>query len=159
MKNLFLFIGVILSFLFYSCKKDSTPTPTPPPPIDSLPIPITIGTWWNYQRIDSVDLPLYAGSNYNPIHYIDTSIEIITVIGKAPYEDLANNISKVESILMQVQNLTKGTLDTIYAFYFNPDTYNTYFMIQSNKDNLNLLIKIPLVEGTNRLLKPITGYD
>jgi hypothetical protein len=53
-----------------------------------------------------------------------------------------------------VKNITKGTLDTIYACYSN-----AYYMIRSNKDNFNLLIKMPLVEGTNRLFKPLTGYD
>ena len=144
--------------IHFSCKKDGTSTQTSPN-IDSLPIPFKEGTWWRYQRIDSVNYPPYAGSFYTPVYSIDTSIELISVIGKAQYVDSAIVKSPVESIILEVKNLTKGTSDTIHAFYLNPNYNNAYFIIRSNKDSFNLFIKMPLVEGSSRLLKPGTGFD
>ena len=142
--------------LLFSCKKDNTPTSTSPN-IDSLPIPFKNRNWWKYQRIDSVFAPPYAGST-NGWHSRDSSIELITVIGKAQYVDVAIIMPPVESIVLEVKNLTQGTLDTIHTFYINPNYDNAYFMIRS-KDTFNLPIKIPLVEGTKRIIKPGTGFD
>jgi hypothetical protein len=136
MKKLFLFIGVIMLCLLFSCKKDS-----PPPP--SFPITLSIGTWWKYQRNDS---SLNVGSKNGPyIKNIDSSIELITVIGKSPFIDIYQNNSTVESYILEVKNQTKGTLDTIHAFYDS-----TAFYIVPNKDSFELNFKLPLVEGTRQ---------
>ena len=159
MKKLFLFIGVIIWVLLFSCKKDSPPPP-PPPPIDSfllhpppvtdsLPIPLTIGTWWKYQRVDS-------SNSYGPFGYNwknnDSSIELITVIGKTPFVDVyyefINNIERkrydtVNAFMLEVKNLTKGTLDTIHAFY-----NNAFFYIIPNTDTFYLYKQVQPLEGT-----------
>jgi hypothetical protein len=136
MKKLFLFIGVIIWCLNFSCKKDS------PPPLPTLPIPLTIGTWWKYQRIDSSEHRSGFGTY---IKDIDSSIELISVIGKSPFKDIYQNNSTVESFMLEVKNLTKGTLDTIHAFYDS-----TAFYIVPNKDSFELNFNLPLLEGTRQ---------
>jgi hypothetical protein len=159
MKKLFLFIGVIMLCLLFSCKKDNPPPPPPPPidsfllhpppVLDSLPIPLTIGTWWKYQRIDST---FYKNQPLDGSHlrYIDSSIELITVIGESPIVDSVQETvgpwrkryDTVKSFMLEVKNLTKGSLDTIHAYY-----YNASFLIKSKKDTFNLFIYLPVLEG------------
>ena len=159
MKKLFLFIGVIILCFLFACKKDNPPSPPPPPPpidsfllhpppvLDSLPIPLTIGTWWKYQRIDSsFSDPCYF--NCGTSH--DSSTELISVIGKTPIVDsavdthspLRTRYDTVESFLLEVKNLTKGTLDTVHAYY-----YNASFFIKPHKDAFNMFIYLPILEG------------
>jgi hypothetical protein len=131
MKKLFLFIGVIMSCLLFSCKKDSTPPP-PPLKIDSLAIPFSIGTWWKYQRFDS-------SVGQSPSQF-DSSIELITVIGKGKLPYLTY-WGTPESIILEVKNLTSGTVETNYASYFD-----TSFNILDSNGNLNLALKVPQME-------------
>ena len=154
--------------LLFSCKKDNPPPPPPPPPpidsfllhpppvLDSLPIPLTIGTWWKYQRNDSsYNYPCYNCVEYNYTNNYtkrDSSIELVTVIGKTTIVDSAQETispwrkryDTVESFMLEVKNLTKGTLDTIHAYY-----YNAQFIIKSNKDFFELFIHVPISEGTH----------
>jgi hypothetical protein len=174
MKNLFLFIGVILYCLFFSCKKDSTstqiqappPPPVvdsfllhPPPVLDSLPISFTAGSWWKYQRIDSG----FGTDQYHSIccvsHY-DSTIELITAIGNTIHVDSVFDNSKipfrkrydtVNAFMLEVKNLTNGNVDTNYVFY-----YNAFFIIYA-KIGFNILIKVPLVSGTQVIGIP-NGY-
>jgi hypothetical protein len=167
MKKLFLFIGVIMLCIIFSCKKDSPPPPPPqpvdsfllhpPPVLDSLPIPLTIGTWWKYQRIDS------STSYFNqcycvPPVSIDSCIELITVIGKTTIVDTVqenriffrNRFDTIESFMLEVKNLTNATLDTIHAFY-----YNAQFFIKPNKDIFRLIMHLPIAEGTQIVKTPM----
>ena len=174
MKKLFLFVGVILWCLIYSCKKDNPPPPPPPPidsfllhpppVLDSLPIPLTIGTWWKYQRIDSsIDY-----SNSCLVCGISSSVsstELITVIGKTSIVDSAQETispwrkryDTVESFVLEVKNLTKGTLDTSHAYY-----YNASFYMRPNKDGFGLNIYMPFFEGNSYVIpnqpSPYTAY-
>jgi hypothetical protein len=166
MKKLFLFSGVIISCLLFSCKKDTsssqTPPPPPPPPpidsfllhppsvLDSLPIPFTTGSWWKYHRVDS-------SLGGNPVccvlKMIDSSIELLTVIGKAPFVvaayEIKNNIinrtryDTVNAFMLEMKNLTKGTLDTIYSFYY-----------YSSLRIFNFSITVPIIEGTKKYYSP-----
>jgi hypothetical protein len=118
----------------------------PPPVLDSLPIPFTTGSWWKYQRLDS-------SLGGNPVccvlKMIDSSIELITVIGKAPYVvtayEIKNNIinrsryDTVNAFMLEMKNLTKGTLDTIYSYFYN-----------SALSIFNFSIIVPIVEGTKK---------
>jgi hypothetical protein len=170
MKKQLLFIGVILSCLFFSCKKDSTPSPPPPPPPidsfllhpppvhDSLSIPLTTGTWWKYQRIDSIFTPSFPPF---PSKYIyDSSIEQITVIGKTSIVESATSYTPslrtrydtVQSIMLEVKNLTKGTVDTLHAFYY----INYFFISPANPNFFDISIKVPLVEGISVGFQPIS---
>ncbi|MEI8075349.1 MAG: hypothetical protein WCH78_11425 [Bacteroidota bacterium] len=144
---------MILCFLF-SCKKEIAPPPPPPtidsfllhppPVLDSLPLPLTTGTWWKYQRLDS-------SVGYLTPHF-DSSIELISVIGKTPYVipvvNNTNNIIRyrydtVFAFMLEVKNLTKGTLDTNYAVYYD-SSFNVYKM--KNTDNLYLTLRLPQFE-------------
>jgi hypothetical protein len=62
--------------------------------------------------------------------------------------EIKNNIitrtryDTVSAYMLEVKNLTKGTLDTNYASY-----YNSYFGI-SPYGSIGISIKVPLIEGT-----------
>jgi hypothetical protein len=161
MKKLFLFIGVILLCLLFSCVKFSSSTTNPPPPppvidsfllhpppvLDSLPFPLTVGSWWKYQINDSTSGTGPGFSQCCALLSFDSSIEITTIIGKAPYvitvNEIKNNIitrtryDTVNAFLLEEKNLTKGIIDTNYAYY-----YNAFFRFS------NFSIKVPLVEGS-----------
>jgi hypothetical protein len=62
------------------------------------------------------------------LHQTDSTTELITVIGKTPYFNVVYDLSKipyrvrydtVNAFMLEVKNLTKGTLDTNYAEYYN----------------------------------------
>ncbi len=171
MKKLLLFIGVIILCLLFSCKKDSissqTPPPPPPPPfvdsfllhpplvLDSLPISFTTGTWWKYQRNDSARGTPPGFPICCVLYNIDSSIELLTVIGQVPYivtvNEIKNNIitrtryDTVNAFMLEVKNLTKGTLDTNYAYY-----YNSSFNLQG-KNEFSNYIHVPIIEGTQNI--------
>ena len=134
MKKLFLLAGVILCCMQFSCKKESANNAQ----IETLPIPLTTGTWWKYQRIDSTIIGTYSGNTIRT----DSSIELITVIGKAPFSNAYYNINTVDAYLLQVKNITKGSVDTIHAFYDS-----TAFYIVPNKDSCYLNSTISLIDG------------
>ena len=119
MKKFYLIIGVVFCCILFSCKKESTTSTTDPiidpvptiPKWDSLPFPLTKGTWWKYQRYDSsltTTVGLYSAK-------YDSSIELITVIGLTKIAALNNQ----DAVLLEIKNLTKGTLDSNYAYYYN----------------------------------------
>lgn len=129
--------------MIFSCKKDANHTTTDPiidsvptsPKWDSLPFPLTTGTWWKYQRYDSL---LVTTSGLYTAKF-DSSIELITVMGKTTLEKLNNQ----EAFFLTVKNLTKGTLDTNYAYYSN-----AHFTIKSSKSGTTFVnLTLPQVEG------------
>ena len=144
MKKHFFFTGAIVSCLLFSCNKNGG---TPKPTIDSLSIPLNIGTWWKYQRNDTSRGADGSRPVCCSLLFIDSSIEQITVIGKTQYidtiADITNSIirfDKVNAFMLDVKNLTKGTVDTNYFFY-NNDT----FKIKGK--TYSFAIKLPLVDG------------
>ena len=139
MKKLLLFLGVGFSIIFIACKKENASNQNTDT-IQSLPIPLTTGTWWKYQRVDSIFTPGYYQSTT-----LDTSIETITVIGKGPFTEVNFNINRSESFLLEVRNITKNRLDTIHAFYDSSSFY-----IVPHKDTFFLFNNIPLIEGASK---------
>ena len=81
---------------------------------------------------------------------VDSSIELIAVIGKVPIVDTAyevknNTITRtrfdtVNAFMLEEKNLTKGTVDTIYIYYYNAAIWIFSFNI-----------KVPLIEGTQNI--------
>ena len=143
MKKLFLFIGVIILCLLFSCKKDSSQPST-------IPIPFTKGTWWKYQRIQKLETYNNPCSGCNNTSSSDSSIELITVIGKSPFFDSIT----VEAFVLEVKNLTKGTLDTIHAYY-----RNDFFYMWPIKDEFGLMIYMPLFEGYSSTIPNQSSHD
>lgn len=137
MKKLLLFLGVFISIIFIACKKENGSNPNTDT-IQTLPIPLTIGTWWKYQRIDTTIIGTYAGNTI----LTDSSIELITVIGKGLFSNLYYNINNVDAFLLQVKNITKGSIDTIHAFYDS-----SAFYIVPTKDSFYLNSCISLIDG------------
>ena len=163
MKKLF-FFGVFMNCLLFSCKKDNSNSQTPPPPppidsfllhpppvLDSIQFPLTIGTWWKYQRIDSSFTVLI---NYG-LHQTDSSTEIISVIGKTPYiiavEEFKNlkfryRYDTLVSFILEINNTTKGTLDTNYVMYYN-SSFNIFPNKKTNPQLPYMSIMTPQLEG------------
>jgi hypothetical protein len=56
--------------------------------------------------------------------------------------------------MLEVKNLTKGTLDTIHAFY-----YNSSFFIEPHIDAFRLYIKVPIIEGAYLNTNPNYPYQ
>lgn len=154
-------LTLLLIFILSSCSKNAPITSqgndTPPkdslPKIDSLPFPLTIGTWWKYKRNDTT---ISTGNPYSPPK-IDSSIEIITVVGKTKLTD------SVQAALLQVKNLTTGKTDTSFAFY-----YRSNFIVSQYKSTdlssyakayflraFDMRFRLPLVDGTYKIM----GYD
>lgn len=139
MKKLLLFFGVSFCIIFIACKKENGSNPNTDT-IQTLPIPLTTGTWWKYQRVDSTFNPGYFQSTT-----MDTSIEIITVIGKAAFTEANYGFNRSESFLLEVRNITKKSLDTIHAFYDS-----STFYIVPHKDTFFLFSNMPLMEGVSK---------
>ncbi len=161
MKTCFLFSwGIIMCFCI-ACSKngtlnnsssrtDSITVPVTPlnttVKIDSLPFPLTMGTWWKYQRTDTI----ISGSVLGPTApKTDTSTEIITLIGKIKITD------SVQGVMMEVRNLSKNKKDTNYLYY-----YRTNLIVATNfPQNISLYaenkfllgnelrFRLPLLEG------------
>ena len=140
MKLVFLFLGFL--FFLSSCSKDSPNTVLP----QRLPFPLTIGTWWKYKRADTTGDKFFS-LIYPP--FFDSSIEIITVIGKTKFTD------SVDAAILETKNITKNKLDTAYAFYYRsnfivtskyPVNINSY----ADKKYLNaydMRFRLPLADG------------
>ena len=161
MKTRFLFSwGIIVCFCI-SCSKNGIATNTSsrtdtvtvpvttvtiPVKIDSLPFPLTMGTWWKYQRVDTATSGSVLGPN-KPI--TDSSTEIITLIGKIKITD------SVQGFMMEVRNLSKNKKDTNYLFYyrsncivtnsFPPDI--TQYADSNFLAGFDLRFRLPLREG------------
>lgn len=153
--------------LLFSCKKDSNSSQPPPPVVDSfllhpppvtdsLPIPLTIGTWWEYQRIDSMGD--YSSISLWKLQQPDSSIEQITVIGKNSIVESVTNktdyrtrYDTIGTYLLELKNLTKGTLDTLNAFYY----LKYFYFIPKNSDFFDISIKVPFIEGKSGGFQPI----
>lgn len=155
MKKPILFIGVSLIIFLFSCKKESPSNTIDPindiaptsPKWDSLPFPLTTGTWWKYQRYDS---SLTTTTGLYSAKY-DSSVELITVVGKTALEKLNNQ----DAILLTVKNITKGTLDTNYAFY-----RNAHFTIKSSKLGTTYVnLTLPQVEGSFKYYDTSATYS
>ena len=86
------------------------------PGIDIV-IPLTKGNFWKYQRIDTgyVSIPPYYRS--------DTSIELVTYTG----DTMIRTIDPVNKLyILEVKNLTKGTVDTNYMAISNDAIFTIY---------------------------------
>ena len=112
MKNSLPILTIILICVLLSCTKNAplTDTNISFPKKDSLPFPLTVGTWWKYQRLDTSWIDMGGALGAYPI--FDSSYEMITVTGKTKLSD------SVQAAILQVKNLTSGKTDTSYAFYY-----------------------------------------
>ena len=112
MKNSLPIITIILICVLSSCTKNAllTDTNISFPQKDSLPFPLTVGTWWKYQRLDTSWIE--TGGPQRSYFIFDSSYEMITVTGKTKLSD------SVQAAILQVKNLTSGKTDTSYAFYY-----------------------------------------
>ena len=151
MKLAFLFLGFL--FFLSSCSKDEAGLPTQPSSTNTflperLPFPLTVGTWWKYKRADTTGSERnFFSLIYPPI--IDSSIEIITVIGKTKLTD------SVDAAILETKNITKNKLDTAYAFYYRSNfivTSKYPVNINSYADNqylntYDMRFRLPLNDG------------
>jgi len=165
MRKIFLLVVAMISYVLFSCKKENITNTLslnprivridsfllhPTPVLDSLPIPFTTGTWWKYQRNDSATGTGPGFTICCTLISFDSSIEQLTVIGKAQYvfkvNEIKNNLitrtrfDTVSAFSLELKNLTKGTIDTDYAIY-----YNASFLITDKFFNFS--INLPVVEG------------
>jgi hypothetical protein len=114
-----LIFGGLLLFQFSCSKSDSTnpsgPTINSPSPIpDGLSFPVTQGSYWEYQRIDSFTTNYVYNVTMNLYTKADTSRELITLVG----DDLVSSIDPTKRVLfLEVKNLTNGSIDTNYVLY------------------------------------------
>jgi len=74
---------------------------------DGLQFPLKTGSWWKYQRIDTI-LSYHIAT---PVIKTDTSLETITVIGDTLLTDIdpTNRLT-----VLEIKNTTKNTTDTNY---------------------------------------------
>lgn len=115
-----LIFGGLLLFQFSCSKSDNTipqgPTINSPSPIpDGLSFPVTQGSYWEYQRIDTSEV--YYGSPIpgNFLYFkADTTKEVMTLVG----DTLITEIDPIKRLLnLQIKNLTNGNVDTILVLY------------------------------------------
>jgi len=136
-------------FSIFSCTKntDKQQVSGSTKPIDSLAIPLRTGTWWKYQRNDSSQ-----GTDANHpvcciLKFKEESFELVTVLNQTQYLDtsfdaITNSVryDKVNSIMLEVKNTTKGTVDTNFLFY-NNDT------LKIKGRFYTYAIKVPMIDG------------
>lgn len=160
-------LTLLLIFILSSCSKNApitvqmNDTNISLPKIDSIPFPLKVGTWWKYKRADTTGYNIYAyPTNVYLKITVDSSIEIITVVGKTSLTD------SVEAALLQVKNLTSGKTDTSYAFYYlsnfivsenRPTDISSYAVNYYLKKN-DMRFRLPLREGAYRIAPSDTIY-
>lgn len=158
MKRKLPILTLLLICILASCSKNApisgidTNTGLPPkdslPKKDSLPFPLTVGTWWKYQRLDTS--VIYMGATGSHVIF-DSSYEMITVTGKTKLSD------SVTAAVLEVKNLSKSKTSLCYAFYYRNNfiisdylptaTSLSYYDTAVHLKNYDMRFRLPLKDG------------